>query len=218
MVNFPYTRDIPATNNDPSDDQPDMAINTNSTDSLIAQDHFSFGVSNGGLHKQCTIGNRTRLPLLPNPPTGVNQFATLYCNDTVSTGASVENGLWLKQGTAAEVYQLTRTIAASNALFGVRTQNYNGVGANFFGGWTFLPGGLLMQYGEVNVASTNLAIPFPVTFNLTPFSIQVTGLYNLDSRTFFWVKTRSTSQFTTAVKDSSGNNTTAGLTWIAIGK
>jgi hypothetical protein len=218
MVNFPYTRDIPATNNDPSDDQPNMAVNTNSTDSLIAQDHFSFGVSNGGLHKQCTLGNRTRIPLLPNPPTGVNQFATLYCNDTISTGASVENGLWLKQGTAAEVYQLTRTIAASNALFGVSTNNYNGVGVNFTGGWTFLPGGLLLQYGSINSGGTGLNVIFPVAFNSNPFTIQMTGSHNNNNRVTIWVKTLSTTQFTIASRDSSGNDISAGFSWMAIGR
>jgi hypothetical protein len=50
MPNFVYNRDIPDAPNNPSDDQPDMKDNTNSTDDLIDEDHYSFNDNNGGLH------------------------------------------------------------------------------------------------------------------------------------------------------------------------
>lgn len=56
------------------------------------------------------------------------------------------------------VYQLTRTIAASTASFAQAT------------GWTFLPGGLLLQYGTGVSTGATTAVVFPVTFT-TLYSI-----------------------------------------------
>ena len=59
MTTFSYNRDIPESGNDPSVDQPDLKINTNSIDDLINVDHVSFGLPNGGLHRQVTLLNKT---------------------------------------------------------------------------------------------------------------------------------------------------------------
>ncbi len=226
MTNFDYTRDIPASNNDPSQDQPDMLVNTNSTDSLIAEDHFSFGVPNGGRHEQCTIGNRFRIPISPAIPDGVNQFGTLYCDDTISSGSDpLENGLWyMQQKDKDSLYQLTRTVASKNTLFGKLTQDFLnpstgiGVGNAFSAGWTFLPGGLLMQYGVATVTSSTPII-FPVLFTDIPFSIQVTGAYsNLATGRFLYVSSQSNSAFAiqTLKANETGSSATR-ITWIAIG-
>lgn len=50
-MTFPYNNGIPATNNDPSVDQPDMLINTQSINGILATDHISFNAQNGGQHK-----------------------------------------------------------------------------------------------------------------------------------------------------------------------
>ena len=51
-MSFTYTTDIPDGPNNPSNDQPDMKINTNSIDSIIAVDHVGFNTPKGGFHKQ----------------------------------------------------------------------------------------------------------------------------------------------------------------------
>lgn len=56
------------------------------------------------------------------------------------------------------VYQLTRAIPASTASFAQAT------------GWTFLPGGLLLQYGTGASTGATTAVVFPVTFT-TLYSI-----------------------------------------------
>lgn len=56
-MSFPYNTDIPAANNDPSDDQPLMRQNTNSINSLIAVDHVTFGNATGGQHNKVTFPN-----------------------------------------------------------------------------------------------------------------------------------------------------------------
>lgn len=50
MTNFAYNRNIPASPNNPSNDQPLMQTNTNSTDDILEVNHVSFEANNGGLH------------------------------------------------------------------------------------------------------------------------------------------------------------------------
>ncbi len=53
MPTFTYNENIPFASNDPSDDQPKMQTNTNSINSIINVDHYSFESSGGrdGYHK-----------------------------------------------------------------------------------------------------------------------------------------------------------------------
>jgi len=54
MPNYTFTRNLPATGNDPSVDQPVMTVNTNSTDSILDEDLFGFNDNNGGYHQKST--------------------------------------------------------------------------------------------------------------------------------------------------------------------
>ncbi len=73
-MTFTYTRDIPNAPNNPSQDQPDMKINTNSTDDLVAVDHTSFNVANGGQHK--SIHFNQDASYVPVPPVSPPQLFT----------------------------------------------------------------------------------------------------------------------------------------------
>jgi len=53
-----YTRDIPDAPNNPSVDQGPMKTNTNSIDTLIAVDHYTFADVPSGTHKQVTISGK----------------------------------------------------------------------------------------------------------------------------------------------------------------
>ena len=61
MTTFNYNRNIPNAPNNPSSDQPLMQINTNSIEDLLDVDHFSFGETNGGTHKQVQLINQILL-------------------------------------------------------------------------------------------------------------------------------------------------------------
>lgn len=52
-----YNLNIPAANNNPSQDQPKMQTNTNAINTLISLDHFTFADSQAGRHKQVTLTN-----------------------------------------------------------------------------------------------------------------------------------------------------------------
>lgn len=73
-MSFTYLRDIPDGPNNPSNDQPNMKINTNSTDDILAVDHVSFNTANGGTHKQSTYVNK-----FP-PGAQVDPVSILYTN------------------------------------------------------------------------------------------------------------------------------------------
>jgi len=67
--------------------------------------------------------------------------------------------------------QLTLCSDSTFPLFGTMTQNYNAVGPDYFGGYTFLPGGLngalLFQYGYVDnpINAGGKAVKFPIEFS-----------------------------------------------------
>jgi len=56
--NFTYNNGVPDGPDNPSDDQPDMKINTQSIDSIIAIDHIGFNTNGSGIHKQVTLLNQ----------------------------------------------------------------------------------------------------------------------------------------------------------------
>ncbi len=57
MVTINYNTDIPDGPHSPSADQPLMKQNTNAIDTLLAVDHYSFNLSNGGYHKHVHLIN-----------------------------------------------------------------------------------------------------------------------------------------------------------------
>jgi hypothetical protein len=190
-----------------------MKTNTNSIDSLIDEDHFSFGETNGGLHRQ------VRLPLRGGgsgtiPPGLVAGEGTLY------TKTSGETSLFYTPDASTDEYQLTRTITASKAQFATNT-NYAPIVANRLGGWTFLPGGMMLQYGIADVAAKGSAttIVYPTAFTGVPFSItigSITGEGNNPSANNQFVKdgTVTNSQFEVVNSSSSSNRK---IYWMAIG-
>lgn len=149
MANFPYTDDIPLATNNPSQDQPDMKINTNSIDSLIAVDHVSFNTNNGGYHTLIHAISQT------TPFTNVGQ---IYTQD-VTTNSTVSNTDTQQFYTSQNgvISQLTGALTTNTATSD---------------GWQWV-GSVLLQWGFVSIStqtSTNTvtfkdrvagAIPFP---------------------------------------------------------
>jgi hypothetical protein len=54
-----YNPNIPAANNNPSQDQPKMQTNTNAINTLLSLDHFTFADSLAGRHKQVSLTNES---------------------------------------------------------------------------------------------------------------------------------------------------------------
>lgn len=116
MTTFTYIRDIPNGPNNPSADQPNMQINTNSTDDLLAVDHTSFNVLNGGQHKQITFNNKN-VPAAQTDPQ-----STLYTNS--GTASSVSQLLYKNQNGTFQISAI-RAWAFCNSGGIVATQSVN---------------------------------------------------------------------------------------------
>ena len=74
VQNYSYNQAVPAANNKPSDDQPDMLINAQSIASIIAQDHVGFNTDGSGFHNQVTF-YANNVPVVPT------SFPTLFTNN-----------------------------------------------------------------------------------------------------------------------------------------
>lgn len=209
MTNYTYTADIPDAPNNPSNDQGPMKTNTNSINSIIGEDHYSFNDNLGGQHKW------VRMPLSGGgsgtiPPALTASEGTIYTK-TDTTPASASQ-LFYSPDASGNEYQLTKSIAASFATFSTNTA----YAANHTGGWTFLPGGMLLQYGLRSSASSSGSVTFPVTFpsGVAPYSI-TTGAVGA-------ANTGNVS-ISTSAPSSTGFSFNAGLGlnrfyWVAIGK
>jgi len=168
-----YNLNIPDGPHNPSNDQPLMKANTNAIAQIIAVDHVGFGVGNGGFHQQ------VRMPV-ESLPTVAAGFGGLYVNTASSATPLTESDLFYTPDASTNIYQLTRTITGSYTLFSTNTtyQALSSPQPAVTGGWTFLPGGMLFQYGLATNANLNLnnVINFPVPFNTFVGSITVTGV------------------------------------------
>lgn len=212
MPTFNYNLNIPNAPNNPSSDQPLMQINTNSINSIIDVDHFSFGQGNNdGRHRQAQL-------VAGSLPVGlVSGEGTLYTK--VSTGSQ----LFYSPDASGNEYQLTRTDSTKFTLFGQMT-TYGTPPATFtqIGGWTFLAGGtsggLILNYGffgKTGATGTSGTIQFPKPFTVAILSIQMTLYRNSGDQSVTIDSTApgSFSQF--SFKTSSAGSD--GIYWLAIG-
>ena len=189
-MSFVYTIGVPNPPNNPSADVPKMQTNTTSIYNLINVDHVPFNNSNGGKHKQVQIQQVAALPAGL-----VSGFNTIY-SKSANPGPSGQ--LFFTQGSSGNQVQLTA------ATTGVPTTAANGV--------SFLPGGLLIQWGTaLNVTAVGVAVTFTRAFSGTVYSVVSTS--------------QSTSSVSTGVTGVSSTGFTARIQgigsfsvyWIAIG-
>lgn len=145
MPNYTYNTNIPLSTNSPSTDQPNMQTNTNSINSILDVDMIGFNDNDGGYHSKVTLVDQ-----VSSPPVAVTGTDIVY-----SATASGTIELYLQRPSGSAI-QLTRgTPSASTS------------------GYTWLPGGLLMQWGGVN-GTGNQTFTYPIAFTSTVYSVQVT--------------------------------------------
>ncbi len=160
-----YQPNIPTGLVNLDEDYLNLLHNFQQLDTSFGINHIKYSVApNNGKH------TFVEMPIssgIPTPLTGSE--GTLY----TKTSSAVSE-LFYTPDNSGNQYQLTRTISASFTKFG----NSTAYTANHTGGWTFLPGGLILQYGiRTNISgSASGAITFPIVFpsGLAPFSITQT--------------------------------------------
>ncbi len=111
-MTFTFNDGIPAANNNPSVDQPDMLSNNVSTNGILAVDHISFNAPNGGTHKQVTFIGKN-VPGAQTDPTSV-----LYTNS--GTASSVADLFFRSQNGIFQVIPI-KAWGLCNVVGGVVT-------------------------------------------------------------------------------------------------
>lgn len=194
MVNVPYKRDIPDAPNNPSNDQPDMRINTNSLDTLIIEDHYGFGINDGGKHKQVQLPSPG---LSGNPVFPATGGQGTLCGRSTGIGSDAQLFWSFAANPALQITNIGASVATNP-------------------GAVPLMGGLIMQYGII----TGPAAAVDVTFAnggffvagapALPYSVVLTPRTQTGSTTWSIGSITSTKfVFTTAAAQV--------FHWIAIG-
>jgi hypothetical protein len=180
---------------------PDFQANWAALEDTFAADHNIPGASSYGEHKKITF----TAPIAK--PTGSANKAILYPKD--DSGGKVQ--LFAVDEDDND-YQITYFSDANIATLGTNT-TYSGANS---GGWTFLPGGLILFYGSYALpnpaAGITIAYPFSFPSGGSAYCIQVSSN---TSNTIRWGSSTS-SGFTPSGYPSTGSGNI--LTWMAIGK
>lgn len=191
-----------------------VPINTNFSliQDAMSQDHFGMGTGVGiaGTHK--VIHMVMQNVLTPG----------IFNTDATQTG------IYTKQATTGNLfarspnhvdplpageYQLTTFSDADIPSFG--TIITTGLpGHKRSSGWTFLPGGLVLQYGSADLDGSPITISYPVTINTALFPAIITlGGFIVNPTPGFSIATNTNTGF--KLTYTNGGST---LYWMSIGK
>jgi hypothetical protein len=170
---------------------------------IFNNNHYTFDEANPGKHRFLQLPEQGAAPT-----TGPNEGGFYAKQDAATPN---ETALFVRGESNGFEYQLTKAISTGTAVFG---NNTNYIGDNW-GGWTFLPGGLVMQYGRKINPGNSGTITFPIPFpsGNSPFSIITTN-----ERT----SARSSSVNQAGISATSFNyfletDGSVAINWIAIG-
>lgn len=160
---------IPASNNSPTQDQPNMQQNNATTNQWVAVDHVGFNTSSAtsGMHKQVTIPT----PLLSDPGlTGT--YGEFY---TKEEGGSILPFF----ANSSTVYSLT------------------GAGSASANGSVTLPAGVIFKWGTISVNSgTTTSVTFGTAFPNNLWQVLVSNTSSAAAIRNFWSSGFTTSSFT----------------------
>jgi hypothetical protein len=133
-MTFGYNFNVPNAPNDPSDDQPQMLINTVSIGNLIAVDHVGFNNANGGYHTVIHQGNAPS----NMDPGKIADIGQLYVK-TITFNSVMDQQLFFESGNGI-ISQLTTGITPL-------------VAAN---GYSYIAGGVIVQWGQTTANNNPL--------------------------------------------------------------
>ncbi len=157
-MTFTFNTGIPAANNDPSADQPDMLINNVSTNGILAVDHISFNTNNGGTHLQVHLPQYTN-PVVINGSAA--QGSVIYGAAGTADAAHAQCYFKTAQNVGAFVLPLSCTRAWAFVSGGVGPVVIASQGVNVSGIVRNSAGVYTVTLGSNAVSSAN----FPVFVN-----------------------------------------------------
>ncbi len=155
-------------------------------DTSFAVNHTAFSVTPfNGMHTQVQMVEQSGDP---SPIAGTDSFYT----KVVTIAAAPLGETFFKRGGVSTPIQMTSGNISDNST-----------------GYSFLPGGILIQWGSA-VGTNNLSVNFPVQFT-SLYNVQVTLASNSHK---YGIKSPSLSGFQFSTDSSSA----ASFYWVAIGK
>ena len=191
-----FTPNIPAASDRPSASQSQIQSNFNAIADDLDKNHVAISdLTNRGKHKFVEMPVQAAKPT----PLAANEV-TLY-----SKTVSGQSEMFMVRGTNIKEIQLS---AGANAS--VPTLGNTGV--------TFIPGGLLLQWGQTNInLNGNTTINFPLSFSVTrAYSITVTPFRNSSNVDTVYLVPGSFTVSSFDVRNTSSSGITA-ICWMAIG-
>ncbi len=211
-----FNANIPQPTDFQSDSQSQILNNFASSNASFSRNHTAFDiVSDPGKHKFVEMLNSDPVSSPPVPPL-TSGSGTIYTKRP--GGAGTPTDIYYTPGATGNSYQVTTSKGSSNFNeFGTFTNYPLGTAADT-GGWTWLPGGLLLQYGRSNNRNNGDTITYPIPFDVRSYSIQITYVNIAVLRRFVYVATSGTAGFVLASLDSNGSPATTTISWTAIGK
>lgn len=227
MPTFNYTNDIPFADHNPSTDQPDMLINTNSIDSIIAVDHYTFEEGNkDGYHKVIRQPTGSGTQNLTRSGAGA-----VYANvpSNIANINQILSGQYTPDTTGGTLDTQLFSLTSSNVLSQLTGSKLTNTATS--DGWVWI-GGILIQWGFVSTSSSGTtstitfkdripgAIPFPNNIffaGATLFSTNATTPPELTGSGISVLNTTISITGFQVCFSSAGGGKGRGFYWLAIG-
>ncbi len=152
MPGITYNLNIPLATNSPSVDQPNMQVNTNAIDTLLAVDHVSFNATGSGQHEQITF-NTNNIP--GGVPTGSTSI--VYTKNNLA-GKPYPFFLNSQAASVAAALPFLPDLVTSGANFG------------------FKIGAMIFNFGSIVAGNAPQTITFAVP--MTTFLAATSGVGN----------------------------------------
>lgn len=217
-----YFTGFPTTEDSLGGTQLKFFTNWASVKAFVDTNHYDFANTLAGNHKWVLYGRQTGTFPDTSSPSALT-IATYAAAD-----ATPRTQLWFQpqnDATGANAIQLTAGDVTDTYFSS--SQNLTPTPTNTISqaGWTFLPGGMLLQYGRVLQVSGSQpnqtgTITFPVAFSVAPYSITASWFNASSTSREVGYRAPTTTNFL-YVLDSSWPNSgglTYAITWMAIGK
>ncbi len=163
----------------------------------FAINHVGYDETGEGKHKFL------QMPEQASAPASAANEGAFYAKDATGTN------IFYRAESSGEEYQLTTVSDGNIATFATNTTYV----ADHDGGWTFLPGGLIMMYGlRDSLSSGNNTVTFPFAFPTAVFCVTTTMVRDSSNTDVLYAHTVTTTNF--VMRNTSSSN--SGY-WTAIG-
>jgi hypothetical protein len=213
---MPFNPAIPQPNDLLSNSQGDLLTNNISLDASFSVNHLPFSdlTVNNGKHTFVEMLQR------PLKPVTAAAEGTIYTKDDPTPTSRTQLFYIGDAGGPGIEYQLTKCIDAQIAKFATNLAYPSGAvpaGATTVGGWTFLPGGLILQYGTVtSPGNASTTVNFPFAFPTTCFVMTISIKRTSGSNDNLFINTKTSTTFTYFASTTGGGFQS--FDWVAIGK